>query len=431
MVHSLRQAGLVFTFERVETEADYVAKLAERPDLVLADFQLPQFDALQALHLLRAKEWDIPFILVSGSIGEETVVSALRLGAADFIHKDHLGRLGQSIKQALEQQRLRQQRCQADRRQALLLAVSRALANSHTLSEAAAKVLQAVGESSGWLCGGVWAVDAATNVVRCVETWMAPSTKFGEFETASRSMTYVPGAGLPGIIWISSKPIWVPNIAVDNNFPRSAAAAKDGLRGGLGFPIVIGSKVNGIFEFFSQDIAQPDEDLLQMFSGIGEQVGQFAERLEAEARLAHVLSSNPAVLYVMAVNGQELQLTWISDNVKEMMGYPIAEVFAPNWWLERVHPETCLERSAGSKANWLRIPGLPTSIGSGIKTEPTTGCEARCACFGMRRATPRKLSVRGPTSPIANSLRTNSASPKRWRQSASWPAAWPTISTTC
>jgi two-component system cell cycle sensor histidine kinase/response regulator CckA len=58
-----------------------------------------------------------------------------------------------------------------------------------------------------------------------------------------------------------------------------------------------------------------------------------------QRRLQHVIASSPSVLYMLAVHGQELRPTWISENVHEMLGYDVAEVFEPNWWPERVHPE--------------------------------------------------------------------------------------------
>jgi PAS domain S-box-containing protein len=59
----------------------------------------------------------------------------------------------------------------------------------------------------------------------------------------------------------------------------------------------------------------------------------------AQQRLQHVLASSPAVLYTLAVEGEDFRPTWISENVQEMLGYPVEEVFRPNWWNEGIHPE--------------------------------------------------------------------------------------------
>lgn len=92
----------------VDNEADFLAQLEQPPDVILCDFSLPQFDAFRALELLQARCLEIPFLIVSGTIGEERAVEGLKRGAADFLDKDRLGRLGSAIRQAVEQRRLRE-----------------------------------------------------------------------------------------------------------------------------------------------------------------------------------------------------------------------------------------------------------------------------------------------------------------------------------
>jgi two-component system cell cycle sensor histidine kinase/response regulator CckA len=115
MLHELRQAGFVCQWERVESEPDFLARLAPAPDVILSDYRMPQFDATRALQLLRERGLDVPFLIVSGSIGEDLAVAAMREGATDYLLKDRMGRLGQAVKQALEQQQLRARHCQAER----------------------------------------------------------------------------------------------------------------------------------------------------------------------------------------------------------------------------------------------------------------------------------------------------------------------------
>ena len=106
----LRRSGFDPTWQRVETEADYCAALDADFEIILADYRLPQFDALRALELLQARELDLPFIIVSGAMGEELAVAALRQGAADYLLKDRLARLGQAITGALQTKHLREER---------------------------------------------------------------------------------------------------------------------------------------------------------------------------------------------------------------------------------------------------------------------------------------------------------------------------------
>lgn len=114
MLLELRRAGFTADWQRVETEADYIAALDPALDLILADYSLPQFNALRALQLLQQRGPDIPFIIVTGSISEETAVECMKLGAADYLLKDRLTRLGQAVTHALDQKRLRTEKRQAE-----------------------------------------------------------------------------------------------------------------------------------------------------------------------------------------------------------------------------------------------------------------------------------------------------------------------------
>jgi len=114
MLHELRQAGFEPDWQRVETEPDYLAALETNPDLILADWLLPHFSGLRALQLMNERDLDIPFIIVSGIIGEETAVDALRQGADDYVLKDRPARLGQAVGRALEDKQLRTERKQAE-----------------------------------------------------------------------------------------------------------------------------------------------------------------------------------------------------------------------------------------------------------------------------------------------------------------------------
>jgi diguanylate cyclase (GGDEF)-like protein/PAS domain S-box-containing protein len=106
-LHELRRAGFAPDWTRVEDEAGFRAALSADLDLVLADYHQPNFDALRAFRIMREQRLDVPFIIVSGAIGEETAVSAVRDGVADYVLKDRLARLGTAVEHALEQRALR------------------------------------------------------------------------------------------------------------------------------------------------------------------------------------------------------------------------------------------------------------------------------------------------------------------------------------
>lgn len=103
----LTAGGFVCTWTRVQTEEALRRGLDEPLDAVLADYSLPGFGGLAALAIVREQHPDLPFILVSGTIGEDQAVAALKNGANDYLLKDRLGRLAQALEHALVQRRLR------------------------------------------------------------------------------------------------------------------------------------------------------------------------------------------------------------------------------------------------------------------------------------------------------------------------------------
>ena len=113
-VRELRRAGFDPEWECVETEEAFLQKIEDHFDIILSDYSMPQFDGIRALRLVKERGIQVPFILVSGTMGEETAVAAMKEGASDYLLKDRLARLGPAVAQALEQSKLRREREQAE-----------------------------------------------------------------------------------------------------------------------------------------------------------------------------------------------------------------------------------------------------------------------------------------------------------------------------
>ena len=173
----------------------------------------------------------------------------------------------------------------SEARQATQLAVSLALSEALTLEEATPKILQAICTTMNWEMGGIWLTDTEAKVLRHKSSWHEPGVVMAEFILRSQELTFGPGLGLPGRVWASGQPAWVLDVMQDANFPRAPFAAQANLHGAFAFPITINEKVLGVMEFFSHEIRQPDNDLLQVFVTVGSQIAQFIERKRAEAKV--------------------------------------------------------------------------------------------------------------------------------------------------
>ena len=108
LLRELRRGGYKPDNERVDTAADMEAALEKRDwDLVISDHSMPSFSSSAALEILQRKGLDLPFIIVSGQIGEDAAVAAMKAGAHDYIMKDNLARLNTAIERELREAEVR------------------------------------------------------------------------------------------------------------------------------------------------------------------------------------------------------------------------------------------------------------------------------------------------------------------------------------
>jgi PAS domain S-box-containing protein len=177
------------------------------------------------------------------------------------------------------------ERKRAEERLRVQHTVAQILAEGATIEEVTPRMLRAIGECLGWDVGALWRVDGEAKALRCVEFWHKGSIEVPEFERLSRDFTFVRGLGLPGRVWSSLEPEYINDVVLDENFPRGPIAEREGLHAAFGFPILLGGEVLGVIEFFSREIRQPDQELLNMLATIGSQIGQFIERKRAEQAL--------------------------------------------------------------------------------------------------------------------------------------------------
>ena len=186
------------------------------------------------------------------------------------------------------------ERKRTESRLALQYAVTRILSESVEVREGAQKILRAACEALNWEVGVLWKVDHHEGLLRCLEICHATSRATPEFDHATRTFVFKKGVGLPGRIWEAAKSYCIDNVVTDPNFLRAPIALREGLRGAFGFPILVGSEVWGVIEFFSQDIREADDNLMRLASGIGGQIGQFTQRKRAEAERAELLERERA-----------------------------------------------------------------------------------------------------------------------------------------
>jgi PAS domain S-box-containing protein/putative nucleotidyltransferase with HDIG domain len=113
-LHELRHFGYDPEWTRIETEPEFLAQIDQGWEIILSDYNLPEFSGFRALELLRERDPDLPFIIVSGTIGEDKAVATMKAGANDYIIKDRMARLGPAVERELRDAGARRDRKRAE-----------------------------------------------------------------------------------------------------------------------------------------------------------------------------------------------------------------------------------------------------------------------------------------------------------------------------
>ena len=306
----LRKAGYEVHAKRVDAPADMRAALdGEAWDVIIADHRMGQFDAPGALKILHETGRDIPFIVASGSIGEELAVTMMKSGAHDYVLKNNLARLAPAVDREIREARTRRERNEAeknlrDSEERLALAIEATQLGTFDYLPRTGKMIWSdlTRRHFGLAPGVPISFDIALRAVhpedreyaaRTVQALLQPGSD-GHWAAEFRTL----GAEDRVARWISS---W-----------------------GRAFFDAQGQPVR--FVGVTLDVTER-RSLEEQFR-------------RTQQRLRHVVASSPAVLFTLAITGNEIQgIGWISDNVKEVFGYPPEVTIGASWWINGTHPD--------------------------------------------------------------------------------------------
>jgi PAS domain S-box-containing protein len=178
------------------------------------------------------------------------------------------------------------ERKQAEQREAIEHAATRLIAEADTLSEAIRGIIGVVCQQLGWVCGAHWTIQPGGRTLKRAETWTNGDPEIGAFLDETHGMVYAPAqSGLVRRVLATGASVWIPDVARDKAYLRAQSAASAGLHGAFALPVLIGSEVRGVIEFYSRDVSQLDDWLLQLGTSVGNQIGQLMARRQAEGDL--------------------------------------------------------------------------------------------------------------------------------------------------
>ena len=207
---------------------------------------------------------------------------------------------------------------------------SRILAESGTMRQVTAKVMQMTCQQLGWTAGILWMLDGDENKLRMAELWHDPMCDISALVAQSRAMSIMAGEGIPGLVLQTEHSRWCHDFAQQPDSPRAACALNCQLRGSLGFPIVARGETLGVVELFASEVVESDESQVQVLTKIGNQMGQFIVRKSSEDLLWRSNALQKAILegaaYTIISTTPDGTIVTFNHAAEKHLGYTAAEV---------------------------------------------------------------------------------------------------------
>jgi PAS domain S-box-containing protein len=189
------------------------------------------------------------------------------------------------------------------------LRVTAALTEAPDADVAFERLLPTLCAELDWDAATLWQPESCGGRLAPAGSWTAPGESVPALHADTRVRTFVPGEGLPGLVWRSKEPVVVDDLWDDPRFIRPAMARADGLRTGVAFPVLRGDTLLGVCELFSRVPRPVPSELLDVLASAGRQIGQFLARLRAETQLrelADTLQRSLLPSHLPAIPGVEL-----------------------------------------------------------------------------------------------------------------------------
>ena len=319
----VRRADIFCTFRRVETRDDMAEALREFvPDVILTDHSLPAFDARSALQLAQQLSPGTPVIVVTGRLGDEPAVQYLQAGAADYIVKDQLHRLGPALLRALDTKRSRQAQARAHQLQGAIYRIAQVAMSTPGLEELLPAIHQIVGELMPARNFYIALYDAANDLLSFPYVVDEHDTDFSSKK---------PGKGLTEYVVRTGQPLLVtPEVQVELERRGEVELVGAPSIDWLGVPLKVGDRTIGVLvvQTYAPGVryGQREKEILQFVST---QVAMAIERSHAEADLRASEARLKAIIdaaldAVITMDGDGVVLSW-SPQAERVFGWPASE----------------------------------------------------------------------------------------------------------
>jgi response regulator RpfG family c-di-GMP phosphodiesterase/putative methionine-R-sulfoxide reductase with GAF domain len=355
ILRELQRGGYEVEFERVETAEEMRSALTQQSwDLIISDYSLPQFNAPAALATLQDMKIDLPFIITSGTIGEETAISALKAGAHDFVIKGNLARLIPAIQREMRDAKIRNEHLQRERELEAIAAVGAGLRKAKTLDEMLSHLLDNTLEIIQVKSGSIWLYDATTDEVKLTmhRHWDANNTI-----TSVRSGEDIPGYVVRTGTSIVSREFYSDTRILEKN----RGHLPEGI-GGACIPLFSNENIVGVLFVhvrLPREISTGETRILNALAEIGGNALHRASLLEQSMKQIDQLNSLRTIDIAISTLGLQSALNTVLDQVVAQLKVDAAAILL-------IHPDTNhLVYSAGRGFRTEIIKNTDLPIGKG------------------------------------------------------------------
>ncbi|QIN81618.1 PAS domain S-box protein [Rubrobacter tropicus] len=233
----------------------------------------------------------------------------------------------------------------------LLGQVATAANEASSVEDAMRIALNGVCAFTGWPLGHIHLRDGNHAQLVPTDLWHDDDPgRFEAFHGATRATRFEAGIGLPGRVLESGEPVWISDLEADESLPRYEQARESGIRAGFAFPVLAGREVTAVLEFFSTEITEPDEGVLELMTQVGTQLGRAIERSRSTRSLEESEARNRALVETasdaIVSFGRDAKILSFNPAAERIFGYPADEVVGNS--LTLLLPEGAREEIAGN-----------------------------------------------------------------------------------
>ncbi len=330
ILHELSRSGFDAVYEHADNEPRYIAKLHPGIDVILADYSLPQFDALRALELLRERDMHIPFIVVTGSISEEAAVACLKSGATDYLLKDRLARLGPAITQALDARKNVEAKLLAEeqirRRNRELTLLNRIIAASAESSAEEKNYLQVACDELSSAIGVRQTSVILLNDERTEASVVAEYNAGGAYSIHGREFR-VGDRSMGDMVAALKAPRVVNNLAADPGYSGMHNALIFGKVASVALiPMLVDSETVGGLALASDEVDHFSDERIELVKSVADQLSNALARSRLERERRRLSAAIEQTTDAVIITDKAHLIQYVNPGFERITGYGRSEV---------------------------------------------------------------------------------------------------------